>query len=58
MINKDVRKYLARKKGNENPIWSWNDSDNKNVMVCINTVNSPVKMETTKEIVLLFVAVC
>ena len=26
MINKDVRKYLARKKGNENPIWNWNDS--------------------------------
>ena len=26
MINKDVRKYLARKNGNKNPIWSWNDS--------------------------------
>ena len=26
LINKYVRKYLARKKGNENPIWSWNDS--------------------------------
>ena len=26
MINKDVRKSLARKKGNENPIWSWNNS--------------------------------
>ena len=25
-INKDVRKSLARKNGNENPIWSWNDS--------------------------------
>ena len=27
IINKDVRKSLARKNGNENPIWSWNDSD-------------------------------
>ena len=26
MINKGVRKSLAHKKGNENPIWSWNDS--------------------------------
>ena len=26
IINKDVRKSLARKNGNENPIWSWNDS--------------------------------
>ena len=26
IINKDVRKLLARKNGNENPIWSWNDS--------------------------------
>ena len=26
IINKDVRKSLARKSGNENPIWSWNDS--------------------------------
>ena len=26
VINKDVRKSLARKNGNENPIWSWNDS--------------------------------
>ena len=25
MINKDVRKSLARKKVNENPIWIWND---------------------------------
>ena len=25
-INKDKRKALARKNGNENPIWSWNDS--------------------------------
>ena len=24
-INKDVRKSLARKNGNENPIWSWNN---------------------------------
>ena len=24
MINKDVRKYLARKNGNEILIWSWN----------------------------------
>ena len=27
IINKDVRKSLARKNGNENPIWSWNDSE-------------------------------
>ena len=26
IINKDVRKSLARKNGNEDPIWSWNDS--------------------------------
>ena len=26
MINKDVRKSLARKNGNGNPIWSWKDS--------------------------------
>ena len=26
IINKDVRKSLTRKNGNENPIWSWNDS--------------------------------
>ena len=26
IINKDVRKLLACKNGNENPIWSWNDS--------------------------------
>ena len=26
IINKDVRKSLARKNGNENPIWSWNGS--------------------------------
>ena len=26
IINKDVRKSLARKNGNENPIWSWNES--------------------------------
>ena len=26
IINKDVRKLLAHKNENENPIWSWNDS--------------------------------
>ena len=26
IINKDLRKSLARKNGNESPIWSWNDS--------------------------------
>ena len=26
IINKEVRKSLAHKNGNENPIWSWNDS--------------------------------
>ena len=26
IINKDVSKSLARKNGNESPIWSWNDS--------------------------------
>ena len=26
IINKDVRKLLARNNGNENPIWNWNDS--------------------------------
>ena len=26
IINKDIRKSLTRKNGNENPIWSWNDS--------------------------------
>ena len=29
IINKDVRKSLARKNGNENPVWSWNDSVQK-----------------------------
>ena len=29
MINKDVCKYLARKRVNENPIWCWNDSVNQ-----------------------------
>ena len=27
IFNKDERKLLARKNGNENPIWSWNDSN-------------------------------
>ena len=26
IINKDVRKSLSRKNGNENPIWCWNES--------------------------------
>ena len=26
MFNKDERKSFARKNGNENPNWSWNDS--------------------------------
>ena len=26
IINKDICKSLARKDGNDNPIWSWNDS--------------------------------
>ena len=26
MINKDIRKLLERKKENDIPIWSWNDS--------------------------------
>ena len=26
ITNKDVRKSLARKNGNESPIWSWNNS--------------------------------
>ena len=26
IFNKDERKLLARKNGNENPIWSWNES--------------------------------
>ena len=26
IINKNVRKSLARNNGNKNPIWSWNDS--------------------------------
>ena len=26
IINKDVRKSLARKNGNESPIWSWSNS--------------------------------
>ena len=26
MINKGVRKSLAHKKGNKNPIWSWKES--------------------------------
>ena len=26
VINKDVHKLLTRKNGNENPIWSWNNS--------------------------------
>ena len=26
MINKYIRKPLARKNGNKNPIWSWNNS--------------------------------
>ena len=29
MINKDVRKSLARKKVNDILIWSWNNSDDK-----------------------------
>ena len=27
VINKDVRKLLAQKNGNENPIWSWEESN-------------------------------
>ena len=30
IINKGVHKSLARKNGNENPIWSWNDSGRRN----------------------------
>ena len=26
IFNKDKRKFLAHKNGNENPIWSWNES--------------------------------
>ena len=29
IFNKEVRKLLTRKNGNENPIWSWNDSKEK-----------------------------
>ena len=29
VINKDAGKSLSRKKGNNNPIWSWNDSYEK-----------------------------
>ena len=29
MINKYVHKYLARKKGNEIIIWSWNKSNDR-----------------------------
>ena len=33
IINKDVRKLLARKNGNENPIWSWNNSGGRGQLV-------------------------
>ena len=33
IINKDVRKSLARKNGNENPIWNWNDSPDEDLEV-------------------------
>ena len=35
IINKDVRKSLACKNGNENPIWSWNDSGVKSMVASI-----------------------
>ena len=33
IINKDVRKSLACKNGNENPIWSWKDSYVKKIKI-------------------------
>ena len=40
IINKDERKSLARKNGNENPIWSWNDSTTSTKK---KTKNNPTK---------------
>ena len=39
IINKDVRKLLARKNGNENPIWSWMTLIQDDVIVTIS--NAP-----------------
>ena len=38
IINKDVRKSLARKNGNENPIWSWKDSQTTQNLLVINLI--------------------
>ena len=36
IFNKDVRRSLARKNGNENPVWSWNESTTVCFMLMLN----------------------
>ena len=48
IINKDVRKSLARNNENESPIWSWNDSGLKLEDIATNNVgehNLPPRMK-------------
>ena len=42
IINKDERKSLARKNGNENPIWSWNDSIRSTSLPASGTSRAPI----------------
>ena len=46
IINKDVRKLLARKNGNENPIWSWNNSEMGSVSVADDFSTFPLAVPT------------
>ena len=47
IINKDVRKSLARKNGNENPIWSWNDSTTTRYITPKNCRQQPYHLSTS-----------
>ena len=50
IINKDVRKLLARKNGNENPIWSWNDSGVNIKILQVISFMSPRKIKIVQKL--------
>ena len=45
IINKDVRKSLARNNGNENPIWSWNNSEGSGERSRIFLIQKIIKLD-------------
>ena len=49
IINKDVRKSLARKNGNESPIWSWNDSPGKSHKLALNIYVPTIDMNVSRQ---------